>query len=211
MSVWPPTRTARASRYLRIARLAGLPRTHRGHILSLVLLTPYLNWKSCLCFTAISGVKSGIAVPLWKPLPWFRSHPPNSGLSVFPRQTGQPAFEVMRSSYYEGTGYEVTGTSNQIDTIKNLGPQVWVIFWYWLSVLLIRKGRDNARCKRSRSYRSNNSGGSTEHCFQNESSERLPDCHCFKFSRVAAICPPSAESKTITTPATAGSCEEICW
>src|SRR5467141_283178 len=63
--------------------------------------------------------------------------------------------------------------------------------------------------KRTRSYRSNISGGSTEQSFQNEASARLPDCHCFKFSRVAAICPPSAESKTITTPPTAGSCEEI--
>src|ERR1700682_2732225 len=63
--------------------------------------------------------------------------------------------------------------------------------------------------KGSRSYRSNNSGGSTEQSCQKEVSERLPACHCFKFSNVVAICPPSAESKTITTPETAGLCAEI--
>lgn len=47
------------------------------------------------------------------------------------------------------------------------------------------------------------SGGSSEHCFQNALSDIAPSASCFKLEIVAAICPPSAESNTITTPSTA--------
>ena len=39
-----------------------------------------------------------------------------------------------------------------------------------------------------------------EHCFQNDSSESFPEVHCAKLDIVAEIWPPSAESKTMTTP-----------
>jgi hypothetical protein len=54
----------------------------------------------------------------------------------------------------------------------------------------------------------NNSAGSMKHCFQNESFDRRPACHCAKLEIVAETCPPSAESKTITTPAGGCSAED---
>jgi len=57
-----------------------------------------------------------------------------------------------------------------------------------------------ARGNVSRGYGSKKSGGSTEQLFQKDASEIIPFCHCFKLSTVAAICPPSAESITRTTP-----------
>jgi hypothetical protein len=44
------------------------------------------------------------------------------------------------------------------------------------------------------------SGGSSEHCRQNAVSETVPSARPFTLDIAEAICPPSAESKTITIP-----------
>jgi hypothetical protein len=44
------------------------------------------------------------------------------------------------------------------------------------------------------------SGGSSEHCRQNAVSETVPSASPFTLDIAEAICPPSAESKTITIP-----------
>src|SRR5439155_7799874 len=49
------------------------------------------------------------------------------------------------------------------------------------------------------------SGGSREQDCHSAASEIFPCCHCAKDASVAETCPPSAESKTTTTPAVTSS------
>src|SRR5579864_8490717 len=48
------------------------------------------------------------------------------------------------------------------------------------------------------------SGGSKKHLCQRAESDNVPAFHCCRAGRVAAIMPPSAESKITTMPASSG-------